>query len=314
VSELLQNINNPAIILLLAVILDFLIGDPEYKFHPIRLIGYLINRLERFFRRITNNQRFNGFVFLIVIVVTVLLFAYYLTNLWWPFDLFLVYSSLAVKDLRDKASEIEELLSVKNITEARKSLSMIVGRDTEDLDEKEIARATIETVAENFTDGIVSPIFWYAIGGTPFMLAYKAVNTLDSMVGYKNQEYKDFGFASAKIDDFLNFLPARLTYFLIPLSGLFLRLNYLRSIKIGLRDGQKNPSPNSGISEALVAGLLGIQLGGTNFYFGEKFDKPKIGDATKEIEIDDIGNSINIVYTGTLFLTIFVLLILTISG
>ncbi len=313
-SELLQNINNPAIILLLAVILDFLIGDPEYKFHPIRLIGYLINRLERFFRRITNNQRFNGFVFLIVIVVTVLLFAYYLTNLWWPFDLFLVYSSLAVKDLRDKASEIEELLSVKNITEARKSLSMIVGRDTEDLDEKEIARATIETVAENFTDGIVSPIFWYAIGGTPFMLAYKAVNTLDSMVGYKNQEYKDFGFASAKIDDFLNFLPARLTYFLIPLSGLFLRLNYLRSIKIGLRDGQKNPSPNSGISEALVAGLLGIQLGGTNFYFGEKFDKPKIGDATKEIEIDDIGNSINIVYTGTLFLTIFVLLILTISG
>lgn len=216
------------------------------------------------------------------------------------FELFIVYSCLAVGDLREKAFEIRDLLAQNNIDEARNKVGMIVGRDTRDLNEKEIVRATIETVAENIVDGIIAPLLFFAIGGAPLMLVYKTINTLDSMVGYKNDRYKDFGFFSAKIDDIANYIPARLSFFIISFSGLFIGQNFLKGIKMGIKDGQKNPSPNSGISEAIVAGLLGIQLGGTNYYFGVKSIKPIIGVQRVLLNRKHITETVYIAYFSSI--------------
>lgn len=305
----MEFLNSPYFILCSAVILDFIIGDPEYRFHPIRLIGSLISKCEESFRKISANQKFNGFLFTFFIVGITFLLGYLLTLGGWFVELFLVYSCIAVGDLRQKAFEIKKLLIKDEISDAQKAVSMIVGRDTENLDKKEIVRAIVETIAENIVDGIISPLFYFAIGGTPLMLAYKAINTLDSMVGYKNDKYRDLGFASAKIDDIANFIPARLSLFIISLSGLFTGKNIYSGIKIGLRDGQKNPSPNSGISEAVVAGLLNIQLGGTNYYFGKKSVKPIIGENREELNKKHISQSVNIAYISCLVTTCIIVLV-----
>jgi adenosylcobinamide-phosphate synthase len=187
-------------------------------------------------------------------------------------------------------------LEKEDVDSARKNLSLIVGRDTHSLDKQDIIRATIETVSENTVDGIISPLFYAFIGGAPLALAYKAVNTLDSMVGYKNERYKDFGWASAKIDDWANFIPARLSIMFLPVACWLAGKNGLNSWKLVWRDGKKNPSPNSGIPQAAVAGALGIQLGGMNFYNSIPSPKLLIGDRLNSLKIGHIKESIKVSY------------------
>ena len=188
-----------------------------------------------------------------------------------------------------------------------------MGRDTTNLNEKEIVRATVETVAENTVDGIIAPLFYGFIGGAPLAMAYKAINTLDSTVGYKNDKYYYLGFASAKIDDIANYIPARLGVVLLSLGSLFVGFNFKNALKIGIRDRKNHKSPNCAFSEGAVAGALGIQLGGTNIYFGETVYKPTIGDKTREIEVQDISRTNKILYatslTSMLVFTLFYVII-----
>lgn len=310
----------------LAFLFDLLIGDPEYKFHPVRIIGRMISFFEYPFRKISRNQKFNGLLFALFINSLSFFSVFIIIYLLSKFNIksiiivktlviiFFIYSSLSLKDLCKKSGEIYALLSKKEIVKAREKLGMIVGRETAKLGEKEMIRATIETVAENIVDGVISPLFYCFLGGAPLMILYKSVNTLDSMVGYKNEKYMDFGWASAHIDDIFNFIPARLSMIIIPVSFFLMFKNGFRSFKIALRDGAKNPSPNSGLPEAAFAGGLGIELGGINYYHGKKSSKPLIGEKVNELELKHIKDSIKIAYiTGILFLIIGLLLVYLIN-
>jgi adenosylcobinamide-phosphate synthase len=189
-----------------------------------------------------------------------------------------------------------------------------VGRDTNTLEHQDVIRATVETVAENIVDGVISPLFYAFIGGAPLALAYKAVNTLDSMVGYKNERYMDFGWASAKIDTSANFIPARLSVLFVPLASLIMGKDASNSWSMAIRDGKKNPSLNSGIPEAAIAGALGIQLGGLNYYDSKPVLKPHIGDNVNALETRHIKDSIKISYVSSgLFLIVGIVLIICIG-
>ena len=212
----------------------------------------------------------------------------------------LIYTTLATKCLKDESVKIYKVLKTGDLEKSRIQLSYIVGRDTTNLNEKEIVRATVETVAENTVDGIIAPLFYGFIGGAPLAMAYKAVNTLDSTVGYKNDKYYYLGFASAKIDDIANYIPARLGVILLSLGSLFAGFNFKDALKIGIRDRKNHKSPNCAFSEGAVAGALGIQLGGTNVYFGKEVYKPTIGDKTREIEIEDIVRTNKIMYSSSI--------------
>ncbi len=225
-------------------------------------------------------------------------------------SVFLASLTLATKSLYDESKVVLNALNRGDMEEARKRLSMIVGRDTKDLNGKEILRAVIETVSENLSDGIVAPMFYLTLGGVPLAMAYKAVNTLDSMVGYKNAGYRDIGCFSAKMDDMANLIPARLTGFIIIFSAFILRLNWRDSWRIMQRDGRNHSSPNSGISEAAVAGALDIQVGGENRYFGEITRKPTIGDKIKEVDKRDIKKAWVIMFTSSLLMAFVCLSVL----
>jgi adenosylcobinamide-phosphate synthase len=183
-----------------------------------------------------------------------------------------------------------------DLEEARKQLSYIVGRDTGSLTKEGVVRAVVETIAENMADGIIAPFFYAGIFGAPLAFAYKAVNTLDSMFGYKNEKYMEFGYFPAKLDDVFNYIPARITGLLIVLSSLILGYDYKNSFKIYKRDRYNHTSPNSAHPEAAMAGALGVQLGGANYYFGKIVEKPTIGDKTKEIEINDVNKTAKVLY------------------
>ena len=218
--------------------------------------------------------------------------------------------TLATRSLYDESKIVLNALNRGNIEEARKNLSMIVGRDTENLDEKEIYRAVIETISENLSDGIIAPMFYLAIGGVPLAMAYKAVNTLDSMVGYKNASYRNIGWFSAKMDDIWNWIPARLTGLIIVAASFMLRFNWRDSWRIMRRDGQNQPSPNSGMSEAAAAGALNIQLGGKIQYFGKISHKPAIGDRIKEIDKEDVKKAWVIMFASSFFMALACMIML----
>ncbi len=203
----------------------------------------------------------------------------------WGAAVAIAYSTLSVRSLDEAARGVINRLSQAKITEARNALAMIVGRNTLALDEPEIVRATIETVAENTSDGVVAPLFYLMIGGVPAAIAYKAINTLDSMFGYKNDRYLYFGRASARLDDVANYLPARLTAVLVTIGALLLGLSWKNAIRIVLRDARSQPSPNAGFPEAAYAGALGIRLGGTNSYGGQTVQKAYIGDAGRHLTV-----------------------------
>ncbi len=292
-----------ALIITLAYILDILLGDPPWLPHPVRGIGWMIRKSENVFRRI-KNERAAGILFaLFIIAVSYLLTfctVFFISSVneyaGMAASIFFVYSSLSVRDLKKESMAVYSALKNDGINSARRNLSKIVGRDTADLSDKEIVRATVETIAENTVDGIISPLFFAFLGGAPLAMAYKAVNTLDSMVGYKNGKYKIFGWASAKIDDVFNFIPARLSAILLPLACALGGGSFLNSVKTVFRDGGKNPSPNSGIPEAAFAGGLKIRLGGLNFYNRVPQPKPFIGDDINPLRVKHIRQSIKISY------------------
>ena len=302
--------------------LDLIIGDPYSFPHPVRFIGKLISIVEKYIRKITSTDRglkIAGFFLWFITVGVTFGTTYFVVNLF-KFNNFayfivnsiLIYTTLATKCLKDESTKIYKVLKTGDIEKSRVQLSYIVGRDTTHLNEKEIVRATVETVAENTVDGIIAPLFYGFIGGAPLAMAYKAINTLDSTVGYKNDKYYYLGFASAKIDDIANYIPARIGVLLLALGSLFTGFNFKNALKIGIRDRKNHKSPNCAFSEGAVAGALGIQLGGTNIYFGKPVYKPTIGDKRREIEVEDIVRTNKIMY-GASIISILIFTIIYIA-
>jgi adenosylcobinamide-phosphate synthase len=282
--------------IVIGFVLDLIFGDPYYAPHPVKFIGKLIGYLEKLLIKL-HNKKLSGFLLTCIVVVSIYLVTASLCSLNIVIEIFLIYTIFAVKSLGREGKKIYRLLEKGDISEARIQLGFIVSRDTSELGEKDIIRSTIETIAENIVDGVISPIFYLLLGGAPLAMAFKAASTLDSMVGYKNEKYRDFGFASAKLDDILNFIPARITGFiLIPIAALLSGKNFLNSLKVVLRDRLNHDSPNSAHSEAAVAGALGVRLGGQNVYFGEVVNKPYIGDKLKDFETNDITGAIAVLY------------------
>ena len=290
--------------------LDLIIGDPYSFPHPVRFIGKLISFVERQIRKITSSDKglkIAGFFLWFITVAVTFGITYLVVNLfkfnkivYFIVNSILIYTTLATKCLKDESTKIYKVLKTGDLEKSRVQLSYIVGRDTTNLSEKEIVRATVETVAENTVDGIIAPLFYGFIGGAPLAMAYKAINTLDSTVGYKNDKYYYLGFASAKIDDIANFIPARIGVVLLSIGSLFAGFKFKNALKIGIRDRKNHKSPNCAFSEGAVAGALGIQLGGTNIYFGKEVYKPTIGDKNREIEIEDIVRTNKIMYVSSI--------------
>ena len=234
----------------LGYLLDLIFGDPHWFPHPVRAIGLLIERLEKWLYRF-RHKLFAGAVLTVLVVASVYISMFYLVKLHWLVTAFFAYTIFATKALGNEAMKIFRLLKNNQIPEARQQIRFLVSRDTETMDEREIVRSTVETVSENVTDGITAPLFYMLLGGVPLAMAYKAASTLDSMVGYKNERYLLFGRCSARLDDVLNFIPARLTSFvLIPLAALLCGKNIRETLRIVRRDRFNHSSPNSAHSAA----------------------------------------------------------------
>lgn len=310
-----------SIYILIAYMIDRIIGDPHRLPHPVIWIGKSISLLEKVIRRIIVKEtllKYAGILFPVLIaggayfITSLLLFGLNSVNYWLAVmaEIWIISTTIATKGLGDAGMEVFRHLKNHDLSNARKSLGMIVGRDTENLDEGEIARGTVETVAENIVDAIITPFFFALIGGAPLAMMYRAVNTLDSMVGYKNEKYQNIGWASARLDDLLNYVPARLTALIMLFACWLKRLNVRNAGKMLKRDARLHPSPNSGYPEATIAGALTIQLGGTNFYFGVPSHRAKMGDPIRQIEPDDILHTIQVMKTSA---TICVVLFFIIS-
>ncbi len=272
--------------ILLAVALDFVIGDPRPFPHPVKFIGRLAEALEPPFRRMIKSPRGAGtMTALTVVCVVVICAAGLVSGFRWIHPLagdlvsaFLIYTSIAARDLVQHSIEVYRALKAGSLSNARNRVAWICGRDVDRLEEDGVVKATVESVAENLVDGVISPLFYAVLGGPVGAMAYKAINTLDSTFGYKNERYLEFGWASAKIDDVANYLPARIAGILVPVASFILGLNARDSWRAFVRDRNRHPSPNAGQAEAAVAGALGIQLGGLSYYSGVPSDKPKLGD------------------------------------
>lgn len=295
----------------LGFLLDLLFGDPYFLPHPIRLIGSLIAKIEKCFlgknkNRNEKRELRQGICMVIIVLfstmtaATLILFLAYSMNcyLGMAVEMIMTYQILAAKCLKDESMRVYQCLKEKTLPEARKAVSMIVGRDTDCLDEAGVAKAAIETVAENTSDGVIAPMLYTALGGPILGLLYKAVNTMDSMIGYKNDTYLYFGRAAAKLDDVVNFLPARISaYFMILASFIGGKcFSGKRAYYIYKRDNRNHASPNSAQTESVCAGALGIQLAGDASYFGKTVKKPYIGDNVRAVEYEDIKRVNRLMY------------------
>jgi adenosylcobinamide-phosphate synthase len=289
----------------LALLLDVLIGDPRWLPHPVRAIGSLIAFLDQRLNQ-GRYRRAKGIVAAVAvtgIVYGLSFFAVYisysLSSLFGVIvEAVLIFTAIAAKSLQEAAWNVLIPLEQGDMEKARRELSMIVGRDTENLGESEIVRACVETVAENTSDGITAPLFYAFIGGAPLALFYRAVNTCDSMLGYKNNTYREFGWASARLDDVVNYVPARLTAMVMVLVHGGRRMRHC--FRVLFRDARKHPSPNSGWPEAAMAALLGVQLGGTNTYKGIVSHRPTIGDPLIPLKKDHIRQAVRIMLVTVL--------------
>jgi len=299
-------------ILISAVILDLLIGDPRCFPHPVVYMGKLIMVLEKVLRRLVTNDRVGGIILLVLTVSITVGLAFALLKgayavspcLGFAVAVILSWSCIAARSLHRESRLVAYALVRGELAAARRYLSNIVGRDTADLDEPEIWRATVETVAENTSDGVIAPLLYLFLGGPLLAIAYKAINTLDSMVGYRNERYLEFGRASARFDDLANFIPARITGLLMVASAPLFGLSAGNSWRIMRRDGRNHSSPNSGIPEAAVAGALGIRLGGTNLYAGKPVAKPTIGDAIQQISQASWRGAVRLMYGAEVLLVV----------
>jgi len=294
-----------------AWLLDYWFGDPPHWPHPVRWIGNLITVSQRIIRQFCKSDRAlkigGGVLWLVVVGTTwgVSWGVLYLANLlhpWlgWLVEVWMIYTVLAARCLSDAALDVYRALKHGTLAESREKLSWIVGRETSQLERPQITRAVVETVAENSVDGVIAPLFFLLLGGAPLAMAYKAVNTLDSMVGYKTEKYRAIGYFSARLDDLANYFPARLSWLLLTIAAFCLRANPRQALRIGWRDRYQHSSPNCAWSEATVAGALGIRLGGPNTYFGERVEKPWMGDEQRGVAIDDITRTIQLMMLASL--------------
>jgi len=289
---------------------DLLVGDPGFFTHPVVYVGRLIAALEK---RLWTKEggvwpiRFRGFFLAGIVVGVSYLSTYFLlvairkVHPWLAagLEIWLISTAIAAKSLAQAAGAVHRALVAKDLSGARRAVGQIVGRDTANLAEKEIVRAAVETVAENTVDGVLSPLFYAFLGGAPLAMAFKAVSTLDSMLGYKNQRYLHFGWASARLDDWANYLPARLS---LPFLALAAQLLYRRgwaAWSTARLEARKHPSPNSGFPEAAVAGALGVQLGGLNYYAGQPSFRAHLGRPERELEREDIPRAIRLMYLAS---------------
>lgn len=319
------------IALICGILLDQVIGDPHFLPHPIRGIGKLIMILEKKLLGETNGasvrnpgreKRRGILLWFIVILTTVFITALivagsYLINkyLGVVIESILTCYILAARSLCRESMAVSKELKKGDIAGARYKLSMIVGRDTAELSEEEIVKAAVETVSENTSDGVIAPLIYTAIGGPVFGFLYKAVNTMDSMLGYKNERFKDFGFMAAKADDVFNFLPSRISALLMIAGAFVLRMfskayDPINAAKIWKRDRLNHKSPNSAQTESVCAGALGLKLGGPHLYGGVMVDKPFIGDEVRKAETQDVKRSNNLMFIteGITVLTVLVIM------
>lgn len=297
---------------ILGVLLDFMFGDPVWLYHPVRLMGKCITFLEGILRRIfpksKTGERIAGAVLLILTVAVstavpaALLSVLYHLNFFAGFALesFFCYQMLAAKSLKTESMKVYRELQKKDIAGARYAVSMIVGRDTEHLDEAGVTKAAVETVAENASDGVIAPLFYMMLGGAAAGFAYKAVNTMDSMIGYKNEKYRYFGTAAARLDDVVNFIPARLSGLALIAAAMFTGEDWKNAWRIFRRDRRNHASPNSAQTESAMAGALRVRLAGDAWYFGKLHEKPYIGDDLRKIEAEDIVRANRMLYAGEL--------------
>jgi adenosylcobinamide-phosphate synthase len=304
-------------LLIAAFMIDCIVGDPRSKFHPVVMIGNLIAFWDRKLRNAQHSplrQRLAGaLLVLLVLGITYSVASLLLTCLasfgsWAEFvgGAVLLSFTISPRSLAAAGSDIQRHLLAGELGQARTKVGWIVGRDTDRLDVAEVTRATVETVAENIVDGIISPLFYAAIGGVELACLYRAVNTLDSMVGYKNDKYRYFGMVAARTDDIFNFIPARLTAVLLLISASLLRYDAAKAAKLAWRDAPRHPSPNSGWAEATVAGALGIRLGGLNYYGGVPSQRAFMGDNIVQLQPEHIRCTARLMYLTTV---IFIVLI-----
>ena len=311
-----------AAILVAALVLDLILGDPPFSFHPVRLIGSTITTLEKLFLRLGWSGLIGGALLVsgtVVVSLGLYLAVRSFLDRLHPFlasalDLYLAYSFLALKDLLNHATPVAQALAEGDLNRARTALQKIVGRDTSNLDTQGVARGAVESVAENFVDGVLSPMFWYtfvasfshlfgcpspAAAGVFGMLTFKVISTLDSMVGYRSDHYLLFGRPAARLDDVANFLPARLSLIILYMGAVFSEERARDGWKIALRDRRKHPSPNAGHPESFVAGTLGIKLGGPAVYQEGIVDKPWLGNGGQELGPEHIRRSCRMVYRSS---------------
>ena len=297
-------------------LLDLLLGDPEWLYHPVRLIGKYIAWMENRLRIRGGNLRrsalwLTGSTVLVTMTATAVIL--YLLQLWGKWPLFigmavLDWLGIAVTCMVKEARGVEKALK-QGLSAARKQVSRIVGRDTQCLSDEEIVKATVETVAENTTDGVISPMLYAFLGGPVLLWGFKAVSTLDSMVGYLDDKYRDIGWSSAKMDDLLNYIPARLTALLMVCAAFCTGLDGKNAFRIVKRDHANHKSPNCAWSEAAAAGALHLQLGGTHDYFGKPVEKPAIGDEDRTPEGEDIRRVCRLLYASSILMTFLLWLI-----
>jgi adenosylcobinamide-phosphate synthase len=308
---LLYSWQETAIMLLAAIMIDWLIGDPRWPTHPVIRIGQWISWLESKLHRENARavsrqaQRLKGIVLLVstlmftfLVMYTLLLVARWIHPwLGYAVNVWFISTTIAIKGLKDAAMQVYRPLQLDQMEEARKYVGYIVGRNTSELDEPEITRATVETVAENIVDAVVSPLFFALLGGAPLAMLYRAANTLDSMVGYRNDKYLYFGWASARWDDVMNWLPARVTGCLLVMAAAVQRgCSAVRAARSIVHFARLHPSPNSGIPESAVAGALGIELGGVNVYHGRTSERARMGWPLRERGRSDIIHTIQLLY------------------
>ncbi|PHM74323.1 adenosylcobinamide-phosphate synthase CbiB [Xenorhabdus kozodoii] len=303
-----------------AFLLDMKWGDPPHWPHPVRWIGRFINQTERLIRRISQTEtglKWGGVLLWLAVVGGVWLASFWVLRLAYAVafwlgclvEIWLIYTVLAGRGLGDAANAVYQALHQGDLDASREQLGNIVGRDTAQLQAPQISRAAIETVAENSVDGVIAPLFFLMLGGAPLAMAYKAINTLDSMVGYKTPRYRALGMFSARMDDVANWLPARLGWLLLALAAKWQGLDFRQALRIGWRDRYQHSSPNSGWPEAAMAGALGIRLGGASVYFNQRVEKPWMGDARREVTPDDIPLAVQIMMVASVMaLLLFALL------
>ena len=305
-------------------IADLIFGDPRWLYHPVCLIGKLIAVLEKGIRKLfpkTEKGELAGGVLEVLLVcifslgvpaVILYLLYQYLPVAGVILESFWCYQLLATRSLKDESMKVYDRLKNGTIEEARYAVSMIVGRDTKELTEEGVTKAAVETVAENSSDGVIAPMIYMAIGGAPLMFLYKGINTMDSMLGYKNDRYLYFGRCAARLDDVANYIPARISGWLMALAAFVCGLDGKNAVRIYRRDRRNHASPNSAQTEAAMAGALDVQLAGNAYYFGKLYEKPTIGDPIRAVEIDDISRANHLLY-GTAVLGVVICLLIRLA-